>query len=500
MRKAWMLGFALAGCLLQCTNGAGTQSAGEPSFGSSPRTPWAMPLRDGPGGATSVATAASAAPDGTLFLGGTFYGTLDLGLAPLTSLGGADVVVAKIDPSGRLLWAKRFGDGMDQIAHAVSAAPDGGVVVTGEFAGTLDVAQDVSKKASRPAGATPAPAVLRALGAKDIFVMKLDADGAVVWAAQFGGDKANAEASGVAVGPTGAVALTGSFDHAVSFDGDRHVSGAFPSAFVSSLDPATGHALWTWAWGDGVGMRGKSVSVDGQGDVVATGTFGGTVDFGSGPVVSHGGTDVYLVKIHGDRIAWSKTFGDPWDDYAAAVVTDTPGDIVTLGQYTGTVDLGTGPHSANGAAFFGSSDVFVAKYDAAGHADWVSNFGASNRVDWADALALAPNGTVYFSARIFNPFQVGDCVVSPTLAEYPPGQAVVAQVSASGDGVCVRRYGEGKWSQVRALAVHPAMGLLLIGAYEGPINLGEGNIAENASASGGFAAHQDVFPPPTPNQ
>jgi len=394
MRTTRILGFALAGCLLQCTNGVGSQSGGGPSFGTSPRTPWALSLQDGKGVATSVATAASAAPDGTLFLGGTFHGTVALGLAPLTSLGGADVVVAKIDPSGQLVWAKRFGDGLDQIAHAVAAAPDGGVVVAGEFAGTLDFTHDVSKAAAHPAGATPAPTFIRALGAKDVFVLKLDADGAVEWAAQFGGDKANAEASGVAVGPTGAIALTGSFDHAVAFDGDRHESGAFPSAFVSSLDPATGRALWTWVWGDGVGMRGKGVSVDGQGDVVATGTFGGAVDLGGGPVASHGGTDVYLVKIHGDRIAWSKTFGDQWDDYAAAVVTDRQGDIVTLGQYTGTVDLGTGPQSANGGAFFGSADVFVARYDAAGHAAWASHFGAPDRVDWADALALAPDGTV----------------------------------------------------------------------------------------------------------
>jgi len=255
-------------------------------------------------------------------------------------------------------------------------------------------------------------------------------------------------------------------------------------------------------------MQGTSVAFDPLGNVVATGTFTGTIDMGTGPFVSHGGTDVYLVKLagsawsrgpgaEGGRTMWSKAFGDVYDDYATAVAVDPFGAIVTLGQYTGTVDLGTGPVSANGARFFGSSDVFVARYDAAGRASWVRNIGAPDRVDWADALAIDSGGGAYVAMRSYNAVAVGGCVAWPTLDEGVHGQAFVAQLTPSGSPVCIRRYGDGLWSQVRSMVVHPVKGLILTGVLEGPMELEQGTIT-TTDGSGGFVAHETTFPaPPT---
>ncbi|HEY8038187.1 MAG TPA: hypothetical protein VIF15_00260 [Polyangiaceae bacterium] len=518
MRKLLLLGvtavtLGFAGASLQCGGSAeGTvaepgPSGSVPGFGSVPT--WGQQVRDGKGLATS---ATSVDVHGNLFVAGTLYGTSDLGTGPVTSAGGGDVLLAKIDATGHTMWTRDFGDRSDQFAYSVATDAAGNVVIAGSFAGALDFGNGGPLLSPDRTTASPTlpDRALRAIGARDVFVAKLDGDGGLLWAAQFGGQSATAEARAVAIGATGDIALTGSFDHVVSFGGDPHPAAGPTDAFVTLLDPA-GRPVWTRTWGDGIGMHGTSVAVDAWGDVLATGTFEGTVDLGNGPLISHGGRDVFLAKlggvvvtssrvvpalsVPGGRTLWSKGFGDQWDDYAIAVAVDRAGDTFTLAQYTGTVDLGAGPLAANGERFFGSADIFVARYDRGGQAAWARHYGAPNIVDWADALAVDADGNAYFSGRIFNPIVVGGCDASPTIAVREQGQAIVAKVDPNGNGVCVHRYGDGAWSEVRALAVHPARGLIMVGEFEGAIDLSQGPLV-SPDAPSGFIAREDVFPTP----
>jgi hypothetical protein len=44
-----------------------------------------------------------------LYVTGSFTGTVDFGTGPLVSAGDTDIVVLKLDPSGNVIWSKRFG-------------------------------------------------------------------------------------------------------------------------------------------------------------------------------------------------------------------------------------------------------------------------------------------------------------------------------------------------------------------------------------------------------
>ncbi len=98
-----------------------------------------------------------AAAGGFTLVAGDFEGTLDAGGGPLASAGARDVFVAKLDLAGEHVWSKRFGDGASQTLGSVAVDRDGNVVLTGAFAGTLDL------------GAGP----LTSVDALDIFVAKL---------------------------------------------------------------------------------------------------------------------------------------------------------------------------------------------------------------------------------------------------------------------------------------------------------------------------------------
>jgi hypothetical protein len=110
------------------------------------------------GPADQIAYGVATDPQGNIILAGAFQGTLAFRAISLTSAGGTDVFVAKIDPSGNPLWAEAFGDPADQAAYGVAADDESNVIATGGFDGAIQWGMTT----------------LTSAGSSDIFVGKLD--------------------------------------------------------------------------------------------------------------------------------------------------------------------------------------------------------------------------------------------------------------------------------------------------------------------------------------
>ncbi|UQA61809.1 hypothetical protein [Polyangium aurulentum] len=76
-----------------------------------------------------------------LLLAGEILAGMDLGSGALTTAGGSDLLVAKLDPSGATLWAQTYGDKDAQAGFAIGAGDDGAPIVAGTFDGALDFGQ-----------------------------------------------------------------------------------------------------------------------------------------------------------------------------------------------------------------------------------------------------------------------------------------------------------------------------------------------------------------------
>src|SRR5262249_18344080 len=103
----------------------------------------------------------------------------------------------------------------------------------------------------------------------------------------------------------------------------------------------------------------NEVAVDSAGNVVVAGDFEGSIDFGGGPPAGAGDHGRFLAKV-GPQLKHlqSKSFGDAESQRAADVAVDGAGNIVLIGNFTGSIDLGGGPLTSAGG-----SDIFVAKFD-----------------------------------------------------------------------------------------------------------------------------------------
>ena len=112
----------------------------------------------------------------------------------------ADGFLAKYDPTGRLVWVRNMGgQGNDQF-NSVAVDASGNVYAGGQF--------NISAKL---AGGGKSQTLV-ADGSLDGLLAKYTSDGTLVWARPLGGASSDA-ATGVAVGPTGALAVAGYFSY-----------------------------------------------------------------------------------------------------------------------------------------------------------------------------------------------------------------------------------------------------------------------------------------------
>ena len=79
---------------------------------------------------------------GNVYTAGYFNTTADFdpnaGVVNLTSAGGYDIFVSKLDASGNFVWAKAMGGTSNDIAHSIAVDATGNVYTTGNFSNTVD--------------------------------------------------------------------------------------------------------------------------------------------------------------------------------------------------------------------------------------------------------------------------------------------------------------------------------------------------------------------------
>ena len=134
------------------------------------------------------------------FVAGTFTGTVTFDALSLTSKGGSDIFVARITNNGVWLWAKRFGGFFDDDIRDIALGSLGRTYFTGSIRSLADFG-DIN---------------LSSIGNTDAFVAALDANGRAIWAERAGGSGADVGYS-LAIYPNERIAVLGTFSGNASF-------------------------------------------------------------------------------------------------------------------------------------------------------------------------------------------------------------------------------------------------------------------------------------------
>ena len=292
---------------------------------------------------------------------------------------------------------------------------------------------------------------------------------------------ANSDERGVRVGfdATGALIVAAQGASSSDFGGGALVSAGSWDLYLAKFAPDGAH-VWSKRYGDSAAQFGDgwSLAVDPGGEFVVAGGFQGKIDLGGGPLSSMSIADIFLARFKGDGShVWSKSFKSSSYALSDGLGIDGDGEVYLAGYFTGSLDLGGGQLVAPGL----SKDGFVAKFTAAGGHVWSQRFGdTQNQEVHGLAVDAAGNATIagYFAGTM-NPG-------NGQLVSAGSDDAFVVRYDTVGNAVWAKRFGDGKYQQVLALARSPDGRVTIAGRFEGSVDFGGGPLL--APSQRGFVA------------
>ena len=217
------------------------------------------------------------------------------GTVKLSSAGGTDIFVSKLDSTGAYSFAKAMGGGGDDFGSAITLDKSGNILTTGVFEATANFDPNGTQK-------------LTASGSSsyfDIYVSKLTSSGVYVWANVFGGSGDDAGLA-ITVDTSNNIYTTGGFQNTVDFNNGASPAKSFTAPGTKLYDiyvsktTAAGAYVWTQQYGGADNDGGQGIAVDMNGSVYVTGGFKKTVDFDPSNATDNliaDSTDAFILKL-----------------------------------------------------------------------------------------------------------------------------------------------------------------------------------------------------------
>jgi hypothetical protein len=250
-----------------------------------------------------------------------------------SSSGTADMLVARFDDQGELLWSRAFGGPGRDYGQGVCATQDGGSVVAGF---------------TTSAGS----------GAEDALLVRYTGTGEVVWVRTFGGEK-----------PDIALGVCATRDGGFALCGCTMSSGQGGSDLWVVRVDAVGTQLWTVAVGGARNERGYAIEENADGTFTVVGTA----------TTSGGNYDSTIIRLTSDgQVAGSTQMGWPLTNVLEDFFVDEEGAVFAVGY-------GDSQQSE-------ADGVVVAAFDALGVRRWGKRIERNATFDFGAGLVRLDSG------------------------------------------------------------------------------------------------------------
>jgi len=248
-------------------------------------------------------------------------------------VGSRDAYLICTDVNGKTLWTKTYGESNTDYAWTVQQTNDDGFIF-GAHSGSFGI------------------------GSHDVYLVKSDLGGNVIWSRVYGGSNAD-----------GAYSLQQTTDggfiigaHVNSFGAGQH------DVYLIKINNS-GDTLWTKTFGGPGEDRFRELHQTADGGFILVSE---TLSFGAG------NSDVYLIKTDSiGNLLWTKTYGGSSSDYGYSVRQTLDGGYIIAGY--------TRSFGAEG------TDVYIIKTDSSGNLDWAKAYGGSSN-DYGYSIRQTTDG------------------------------------------------------------------------------------------------------------
>lgn len=300
----------------------------------------------------------------------------------------SDAYILKLDTDGKFKWVKTLPGLFESRGQGIHIDPSGNVLVAGTFNDKTDF--------------DPGPDSLFLTGNRyDIFVLKLNALGELVWVNSFGANEADV-AEAITTDIQGNIYVTGYFQDSVDFDPGTGteilISSGGGDIFIAKYN-SMGEFIWAKRPGGTSTIIssndtdvGKSIVLDEDANVYLAGFFYFEMDFDPGPgsdlQYSRGQSDIFYAKYttEGEYI-WGKAIGSNQIDAGYAIALDPKQDPIVVGTFSGIIDFDTGNDTS-----------LLNSYGPGGNGGGSSNFVLKIQEEWTvgvEDFELENNMTLY---------------------------------------------------------------------------------------------------------
>ena len=324
--------------------------------------------------------------------------TITFGSVTLSNAAGSpgrQVFIVKYDSLGNVLWAggSTGSTGMDNEGVAVSADSAGNIYMTGYF-----------NSASITFGGIT---LNNALTAYNIFIVKYDPSGNVVWARSGNGTQVN-EPTGITAAARGYVYVTGFFNSpSITFGSvtlDNHTVTSSNNMFIAKYDTA-GNVVWVQGANAGPNaVQANAISADTAGKIYVTGWFNGTTaGFGSITLTndSTGSAVLFTAKYDSSGNAlWVNAVAGSGENFPSSISFDGGGHVYETGTFSSAA-ITFGSISLIHNPGINPINYYIVKYDTAGNTVWAQGAVGDNKIG-GTSINTGTDGSVY-TAGYFAP-------------------------------------------------------------------------------------------------
>ena len=368
-----------------------------------------------------IANSIQLTPDGGYIMAGTTRSTDGVVIG---NHGDNDAWVVKLTATGAIDWQKALGGTGDDRAQSFRPTPDGGYILAGY---TLSTDGDLTGN----------------YGGGNVWVVKLDATGAIVWQKTMGGTSYD-YANSIQLTPDGGYILACA---GYSINGDVTGNHGGFDYWVVKLD-ATGAIVWQKALGGTDDDLVKSIQLTPDGGYIVAGSTYSTDGDVTG---NHGYGDAWVVKLSGMGVlVWQKTLGGTAYDNAYSIQPSPDSGYIVACETSSINGDVTGKHGG-----MGDADAWVVKLSNVGTIEWQKALGGTGK-DYAYSIQPTTDGGYIMAG--FTDSTDGDVT-----GNHGGRDAWIVKLDATGNIVWQKTLGGTNDDSANSIQLNPDGGYIMIG-------------------------------------
>ncbi len=328
---------------------------------------------------------------GNVYITGYFKSpSITFGSTILTNNGSTDIFLAKYDSDGNVLWAKSAGEDSYEHSYGLTADTSGNVYITGNFMSTNITFGTITLTNSN--------------GGNDIFLAKYAPNGDIIWAKNAGVNGEDV-GNDIICDLLNNVYLTGQFrSDSIIFGSTILNNNGSDDIFLVKYN-SDGNVLWAKRSGNTDSDIGKSVTADTSGNVYLTGYFeSNNISFGAINLTINGtygypNTDVFIAKYNknGDAL-WAKNAGNSGTDKGIDITTNLSGNNIYVTGIFNSSSVSFGSTTLNNN---GDYDMFIVRYDSTGNAGLSKSVG-NDKEDAVNSVSVDKFENVYITGYFYS--------------------------------------------------------------------------------------------------